>query len=152
AQAAVVDDFHQMNPVEYAMPSQRTEVRVFYSDNALLVSARMYETDPSLITARILRQGQGLGPDDLFVLMLDPYLDGRSGYEFEISPRSIREEGIFKNVSSLDRTWLAIWQAKSTIDEQGWVAEMRIPFQTLSFDPASDTWGINFRRAIRRNS
>src|SRR5690606_369761 len=46
---------------------------------------------------------------------------------------------------------VGIWQGATSIDEQGWVAEIRIPFQTISFNPDTDRWGINFRRAIRRN-
>jgi Domain of unknown function (DUF5916)/Carbohydrate family 9 binding domain-like len=151
-QAAVVTEFHQMNPVEYGEPSQRTEVRVFYTDNALLVSARMYETDPALIRANVMRQGQGLQNDDTFNLMLDPYFDRRSGYLFEINANGVRVEGIYQNVSGMDRNWTGIWQAKSRIDAEGWTTEIRIPFQTLSFDPANAQWGINFRRTIRRNN
>ena len=64
----------------------------------------------------------------------------------------MRVEGIYQNVSGVDRNWEGIWQAGSNIDEQGWTTEMRIPFQTLSFDPGNTEWGINFRRTIRRNS
>ncbi|MDR0781196.1 MAG: carbohydrate binding family 9 domain-containing protein [Pseudomonadales bacterium] len=151
-QAAVIDDFHQMNPVEYGEPSQRTEVRVFYTVDALYVGARMYETDPSQIRARVMRQGQGLLNDDSFNLMIDPYFDRRSGYLFELNPNGVRVDGIYQNVSQVDRNWSGIWQAKSHIDAQGWTTEIRIPFQTISFDPAHSEWGINFRRAIRRNN
>ena len=152
AKAVVVDDFHQMTPVEYGTPTQKTEVRVFYTDNALFVGARMYETDPKLIRANVMRQGQGLQNDDSFNVMLDPYFDRRSGYLFEINANGVRVEGIYQNVSQIDRAWTGIWQAKSRIDAQGWTTEIRIPFQTLSFDPANTDWGINFRRAIRRNN
>ncbi|MES2604291.1 MAG: carbohydrate binding family 9 domain-containing protein, partial [Pseudomonadota bacterium] len=129
AQAVVVDNFHQMSPVEYGTPTQKTEVRVFYTDNALFVGARMYETDPSLIRANVMRQGQGLQNDDSFNLMLDPYFDRRSGYLFEINANGVRVEGIYQNVSQVDRAWTGIWQAKSRIDAQGWTTEIRIPFQ-----------------------
>ena len=152
AQAEVVEDFHQMNPVEYGTPTQKTEVRVFYTNNALFVAARMYETDPSLIRANVMRQGQGLQNDDTFNLMIDPYFDRRSGYLFEINANGVRVEGIYQNVSGMDRNWTGIWQAKSRIDDQGWTTEIRIPFQTLSFDPANSEWGINFRRTVRRNN
>src|SRR5690606_15645892 len=49
------------------------------------------------------------------------------------------------------RDWVGIWQGATSIDEQGWVAEIRVPFQTICFNPDTDCWGINFRRAIRRN-
>lgn len=150
--AAVVADFHQMAPFEYAAPSQRTEVRVFYSLDALYVGARMYEEDPSLITANVLLQGQGLPNDDSFNVVLDPYLDRRSGFIFEINANGVRVDGIYQNVSGVDRNWEGIWQAGSNIDGEGWSTELRIPFQTLSFDPANTEWGINFRRTIRRNS
>jgi hypothetical protein len=152
AQAAVINDFHQMNPVEYGTPSQRTEVRMFYTDAALFIGARMYETDPSLIRANILRQGQGLQNDDSFNLMIDPYFDRRGGYLFEINANGVRVEGIYQNVSQVDRNWTGIWQARSHIDAQGWTTEIRIPFQSLSFNPANTEWGVNMRRTIRRNN
>ena len=152
ARAALVNDFHQMAPFEYDSPSQRTEVRVFYSSDAIYIGARMFEEDPSLITANVLLQGQGLPNDDSFNIMLDPYLDRRSGFLFEINANGVRVEGIYQNVSGVDRNWEGIWQAGSNIDEEGWTTEMRIPFQTLSFDPGNTEWGINFRRTIRRNS
>lgn len=150
--AAVVSDFHQMAPFEYSSPSQKTEVRIFYTEDALYIGARMFEEDPSLITANVLLQGQGLPNDDSFNLMLDPYLDRRSGFIFEINANGVRVEGIYQNVSGVDRNWSGIWQAESSIDDQGWVTEIRIPFQSLSFDPGNTEWGINFRRTIRRNA
>jgi hypothetical protein len=151
-QAAVVDDFHQMTPVEYGEPSQRTEVRVFYTQDALYVGVRLFETDPSLIRARVMRQRGALSNDDCFNLIIDPYFDRRGGYLFEINANGVRGQGIYEDVSQVDRNWTAIWQGKSTIDDQGWVTEIRIPFQSISFDPAHGEWGINFRRAIRRNN
>jgi len=150
--AALITDFHQMNPVEYGAPSQRTEVRVFYTDDALYVGARMFEDDPALIRANVMRQGQALPNDDTFNLMLDPYFDRRNGYLFEINANAVRVEGIYQNVSGVDRNWTGIWDARSNIDELGWTTEIKIPFQSLSFNPANTEWGINFRRTIRRNN
>ncbi len=150
--AALVTDFHQMSPVEYGTPSQRTEVRVFYTDEALYVAARMYESDPSLIRANVMRQGQTLQNDDSFNLMIDSNFDRRSGYLLEINANGVRVDGIYQNVTQVDRNWSGIWQAKSHIDEQGWTTEIRMPFQTLSFDPKNTAWGINFRRTIRRTN
>jgi len=150
--AAVITDFHQMNPVEYGSPSQRTEVRVFYTADALYVGARMYEDDPALIRANVMRQGQGLQNDDTFNLMIDPYFDRRGGYLFEINANAVRVEGIYQNVSQVDRNWTGIWDARSKIDELGWTTEIRIPFQSLSFDQDNSQWGINMRRTIRRNN
>ncbi len=152
AQAAVVEDFHQYEPTEYAQPSLRTQVRLFYTDEALYISSFFEEPDPSLISANIMRQGQSLASDDILVVVLDPYLDRRNGYRFEVNAHGVRWEGLFQNITDVESNWDGIWQAHATVVENGWYAEMRIPFQTISFNPDSDTWGINFRRAIRRNN
>ena len=49
------------------------------------------------------------------------------------------------------RDWDGIWYLRTSIDELGWVAEMRIPFNAISFNTTIDTWGFNFGRTIRRN-
>ena len=57
ASAAVVEDLHQILPVEYAEPSQRTRFLVLYDSEALYVAGEMYDTEPELLTAKVLRQG-----------------------------------------------------------------------------------------------
>ncbi|MDY6984402.1 MAG: carbohydrate binding family 9 domain-containing protein, partial [Pseudomonadota bacterium] len=150
--AAVIQDLHQVFPTEFAQPTERTEVRVFYTSDALYVGARMTESDPSQISDRILRQGQGLGSDDIFAVILDPYLDRRNGYRFEVNANGIRWEGLFQNINDVEGNWDGIWEAKSQRDANGWTTEIRIPFQTLSFNPDSPAWGINFNRIRRRSN
>lgn len=152
SQALLIDDFHQYEPVEYAEPSQKTEVWIFYTSDALYIASRFWETDPDLISANILRQGQSLQADDLLAVILDPYLDRRNGYRFEVNANGVRWEGLFQNITNIESSWDGIWQTNATRDETGWYSEMRIPFQTISFNPDSDSWGINFRRAIRRSN
>ena len=40
------------------------------------------------------------------------------------------------------------WQVEVSKDDEGWTAEIAIPFKTISFDPSDDTWGLNFRRDL----
>ena len=152
SRALLIDDFHQYEPVEYAEPSQKTEVWIFYTEEALYIASHFWETDPELINANVLRQGQSLQSDDLLAVILDPYLDRRNGYRFEVNPNGVRWEGLFQNITNVESSWDGIWQANASSDETGWYSEMRIPFQTISFNPDSDSWGINFRRAIRRSN
>ncbi|MEY4642718.1 MAG: hypothetical protein RLZZ227_2712 [Pseudomonadota bacterium] len=152
SQALLVDDFHQYEPVEYAEPTQKSQVWLFYTDDALYISSFFEEPDMSLVSANIMRQGQSLSSDDIIAVVLDPYLDRRNGYRFEVNPNGVRWEGLFQNVTEVESNWDGIWQAQASRAENGWYTEMRIPFQTISFNPDSDSWGINFRRAIRRNN
>lgn len=150
-QARLVTDFYQTTPTEFATPSQRTEVRIFYTEDAIYVGAKMFEDDPELITAQALRQYGGVSQEDVFILLLDPFLNRRSGYRFAISANGIWWDAIYSSPTETDGNWLGIWQGESNIGEDGWTTEIRIPFQTLSFDPENSDWGINFQRIIRRN-
>jgi hypothetical protein len=151
SRAALIEDFHQVFPEEYGTPTQPTEVRVFYTEDALYVGARMVEGDAGRITDRVLRQGQSLDADDVFAVILDPYLDRRNGYRFEVNPNGVRWEGLFQNIIEVESNWDGIWEARAQKDDDGWTAEIRIPFQSLSFNPDSASWGVNFNR-IRRSS
>ncbi len=152
AEALVVEDLHQYQPYEYSAPSQQSVVRLFYTEEALYVAAFFEETDPSLISASVLRQGESLVADDIFSVILDPYLDRRNGYRFTVNPNGVRWEGLYQNITDIQGNWDGIWQADARVVANGWYSELRIPFQTISFNPASDAWGINFRREIRRSN
>jgi hypothetical protein len=148
--ATSVQDLHEIQPTEYAEPSEATIIYILYDDDALYIGARMYDTEPDKITARIMRQGEQVFGDDWISIVIDPFHDRRSGYRFFTNPNGLRQEGIFQNVTETEWEWQGIWYAAASTDAEGWVAEMAIPFKSISFDPNSDTWGINFRRAIAR--
>ncbi len=149
--AVPIDHFFQVEPVEGGTPSERTEVRVAYDRDNLYIAAVLYDSDPSGIRAYQRQRDAGLGSDDRFMWVLDTFLDGRSGYFFEINPAGLMGDGLLRG-SNVNKAWDGIWEARVRRDDQGWSAEIRIPFRTLNFDPALHTWGINFQRTVRRNS
>jgi hypothetical protein len=149
SQAALIEDLHQVFPEEFVNPTEPTRVRVFYTESALYVGAVMVESDPTQIRDRVLRQGQSLDADDIFAVIIDPYLDRRNGYRFEVNPNGVRWEGLFQNIITVEGNWDGIWESRAERTDEGWSAEIRIPFQSLSFNPGSTEWGINFSR-IRR--
>lgn len=148
--AVVITDLHQVVPTEYSEPSQRTEFLLAYDDDYLYVGARMYETDPGLIEAKVLRQGEGLRVDDRIRVILDPFNDNRSGYQFQTNANSVRFDGIYKGEQN-DFNWDGIWLGASEVTDFGWVTEVAIPFKTLSFNEDSD-WGLNLVREVVRDN
>ena len=150
--AAVVRDFHQVNPIEFAEPSERTEVYLLYDRNNLYIGARLFDSEPDRINARILRQNQAIGSDDRFFVHIDSFNNRRSGYLFGVNPNSVRYDGIYENLTNRSFDWDGIWQAAAAIDDQGWTVEIAIPFKTLSFDPSNTTWRMNFARNIERKN
>jgi hypothetical protein len=150
ATATVVEDFHQVEPIEFASPSERTRVYVMIDADNIYIAARMWDSEPAQVAARSLRQGEALNDDDVFGVALDTFNDRRNGYWFSVNPNGVRRQAIFQNTTTRNFDWRGIWHTMSSRDSEGWVTEMAIPVKTLAFNPASDTWGINFRRKIER--
>lgn len=152
SQASCVDDLHQVNPIEYETPTVRTCVYVLYTTDAFYVGAQLFDSEAELISAQVLRQGERFVSDDFFGVILDPFNDQRSGYRFTVNSNGVRSDLIYQNTSQQNQNWEGIWSAAASRNEDGWVAEMEIPFNTLSFDPQDDTWGINFMRWVPRKN
>lgn len=149
-QAEVIDDFHQIRPGDGTEPSERTEVYMIYTEDALYIGARMYDSNPELIAAPVIRHNQGLPGDDRLVIILDPFNTRRVGYRFETNLNGVRHDALYQNITSFTGDWVAIWDVAADSFDEGWIAEVEIPFKTLPFDPNIDTWGFNFGRGIRR--
>ena len=147
--ATIVEDLHEVSPNEFDAPSRRTRIYVVYDTDALYVGARMFEDDVEDINAFVQKQDGGLS-DDRFALLIDPFNNGRGGYMFELNALSVRDDALFQNTTEQNWEWDGIWQGKSSMDDEGWIAEIRIPFKTVSFDPENDTWGISFARYATR--
>ncbi|MCF7808565.1 MAG: carbohydrate binding family 9 domain-containing protein [Candidatus Marinimicrobia bacterium] len=143
-------DFIQYEPFNGARASQKTELWIGYDDNAIYVGARMWDTQPDSIVGRVGRRDAFLNAD-IFEIIIDSYHDKRTGFSFQINPAgSIRDE-VYFNDSWTDDSWDGIWEGKTAIDDQGWTAEMRIPYSQLRFtDKEEYTWGILPTRYIQR--
>ncbi|MHC5115377.1 MAG: carbohydrate binding family 9 domain-containing protein [Planctomycetota bacterium] len=151
-EAAVIDDLRQVEPVEGAEPSERTEIRVLFDEDFLYVAFRCYDDDPSGIIATQMRRDVALGSDDHIAFIVDPFFDRRNGFYFEMNAVGSKGDGLIEDNSRFRKEWDGIWYGKASIDEQGWVAEMAIPFKTLSFNPDTTEWSFNALRFIRRRN
>ncbi|RPI74020.1 MAG: hypothetical protein EHM47_04730 [Ignavibacteriales bacterium] len=147
-----ISKFIQRDPDEGKNPTQKTEVKIAYDDAALYVAARMYDSSPDSIIARLVRKDVDI-TSDLFGIFLDTYYDKRSGFYFGVNAAGTHYDGVLYNDTWDDNTWDGVWEGKVNIDEKGWTAELRIPFSQLRFHQNSkNTWGINLRRDIARNN
>lgn len=150
ALAQPITDFRQQEPVEGGTPSEPTEIRILYDDQALYIGAMMYDSNPDGILAYQLQRDAGLGTDDRFMWIISTFNDNRTGYFFETNPAGLLGDGLIEGGGGFNKRWNGIWNIRTRIQDNGWSVEVRIPFSTLNFDPTLDTWGINFQRTIRR--
>lgn len=141
----VISELHQLRPTEGASPSNRTEVRVAYDDEAIYVAARMYDDQPDKITGRLARRDADTGSDYILV-QFDPYHNHNGDASFSLNPVGTRWDG-----GNGDESWDPVWEGKAQVDAEGWTAEMRIPFSQLRFKPGSkDDWGFQIERYTNR--
>jgi len=149
-QAGLISELTQVLPNTGAAPSQRTEIRILTDGRTLYVGFRCYDTDPERIVAN--RMGRDNFPffDDRVGMVLDTFHSRRNGYFFATNPNAMRHDVLLEG-ENFEVSWDTIWFAETSIDAEGWTAEIAIPYSSLGFDPQSDVWGINFERGIRRN-
>ncbi len=147
-------NFRQQDPDEGALPSEHTEIFVAYDDNNLYIGAKLYDKTPEAILAYQKRRNQGLFTDDRFMWILDTFSDGRNAYFFETNPAALRGDGLLTvgQGTNINKAWDGIWNVKTSINDEGWIVEVEIPFRSLDFDPENSSWGINFQRTIRRDN
>jgi hypothetical protein len=150
ALATPITQFRQQEPVEGGEPSEPTEIRVLYDDEALYIGAMLFDSDPDGILAYQLQRDAGLGTDDRFMWIITTFADNRTGYFFETNPVGLLGDGLIEGGGGFNKRWNGLWNMRTVILPEGWSVEVRIPFSTLNFDPELDTWGINFQRTIRR--
>ncbi len=145
-------EFIQRDPDEGKPSTELTNVWVTYDEANIYVSARLFDSDPSSIDKSLARRDSWID-SDWFFFYVDPYLDKKTGYFFAVNPGGSLLDGTFFNDSWNDDSWDGIWEAKSSVDEEGWCVEMKIPFSQLRFKEADEMkWGVNFKREIKRRN
>jgi hypothetical protein len=148
--------FWQVRPDEGSAATQRTEVFIGFVDDALFIGLVAYDDDPDGIIVTASRRDSRLNQTDSFRVIIDGLLDKQNGYVFGTNPAGLEYDA--QVVKEGDRggfnlNWDASWSVEAQITEIGWSAEMRIPFKSLRYGKeATQVWGINFQRNIRRNN
>jgi hypothetical protein len=159
-QAVPVSNFRQREPVEGNPPSESTEVRLLYDSHHIYVGVFCYDANPKAIVATQLRRDLDMSLDDNFAIVIDPTGSRRNGYIFEVNALGtqldgevIEEQAPNGTNEIVDPSWDGLWISAAHINDRGWTATISIPFSTLNFEAGSSaTWGINFRRFIRRKN
>ncbi|MBK9250994.1 MAG: carbohydrate binding family 9 domain-containing protein [Proteobacteria bacterium] len=147
--AAIITDFTQIKPGDGTPVSERTEVRVGYDKDNLYIGAHMIDRrGPDAITASVMKQGSRLPDDDRLGIILDPFGTGRGAYRFEVNLNGVRNDMLYQG-GQPQGEWTVIWEAAASLTEDGWSAEIALPFKTLPFDSKVEAWGFNISRAIR---
>jgi hypothetical protein len=123
-------------PVYGGEMSNRTVIKVTYDDKYLYIAGELYDSEPENIVANTLYRNRYSG-DETFAIILDSFNDNETAKWFFVTPTGVRVDQQISNDSeggnSFNRDWNTHWDAAAEITEDGWFAEIRIPFSSLGF-------------------
>lgn len=174
ATVPTVGDFLQKEPVEGAAPTEDTEVRFVYDETGIYVAARMRSSGGrASIQAPLGRRDSPYSPSqgsaraggfqsrpdasgrpelaEYILVSLDTFLDRRTAYTFGVTASGVRfdHQHLTDSESDIDPRFDPVWEARAEIDDEGWSAEMWIPFTQLRFNSGDVLiWGLNLHRWI----
>ena len=152
AAGAAISEFHQREPFEGRVATEKTVVRILYDRHYLYFGFECLDSKPDGIVASELRRDTDFTVDDHVSVMISPNNDARSGYVFTTNPLGTQFDALIADQGEInDTNWDGIWKSNARITPQGWSATIAIPFSTLNFKTSDNvTLGLNFRRFLRR--
>lgn len=146
--APVASGFITFLPEYNKIPSRNTEVKVVYDNVAIYIGAVMYDPDPSSINTQLSERDGGSNADN-FTVGFDTYDDDLNGYRFTVSASGVQSDQRFGLNSNGDMSWDAVWESDVSINESGWIAEIKIPYSAIRFPSKPEqNWGLQFNRNI----
>ena len=161
--ATPITEFRQREPVEGALSTEATEVRIIAAGDVLYVGVIARDTHPERIVSRILARDKVMetefdgkpkfAGDDAIAILIDPFHDHRNAFLFATNPNGaefdafLTDEGKEYNID-----WRGIWTVAAKRTAEGWSAEFAIPFRTLRYHGDGSTWGFNVYRMIRHGN
>lgn len=150
-------NFITISPVFGQISKRNTKVKIVYDNEAVYIGAYMYDNPANIrkqLTARDVVDRQDV---DIFTVGFDTYHDKQNAFVFKVSAANVQvdikisQSGVSNGGVVYDYSWDAVWESKTSIKEDGWVAEIKIPLSAIRFSKKDlQDWGINFARFTRK--
>lgn len=152
-EAEAAADFVQQDPETGRPASEITEVRVLIDNEAIYFGVTCRDRDARAIIARELRRDNPFAADDHFEILLDTFHDHRNAYHFAVNPLGTQYDALITDEGhDVNPEWNERWWSEARLGPDGWTAEIKIPLTTLRSGSDLDSFGVNFKRYIRRRN
>lgn len=150
--APIATDFVERQP-KNGVPipdSFKTEVKIVYNDLGIYFGAMMKDPNPDKILRELTERDQ-IGNDDFFFILLNGYNDRQQSLQFIVTAAGVQYDAKMTNENE-DESWNGVWYSAVQITDDGWVAEIFIPYAELRFPNKNvQLWGLNMEREFRRS-
>ncbi len=148
----VVDDpcWQNVEPLRMVMhtptfgnqPTEKTEVMICYDNTYLYIGARLFDRNPAEMLISSKKRDESEVASEQLMLIFDTFNDKENGLGFATTPTGLRSDfTISKDAMGQDdpsqgpfnMSWNTFWDVKTTKNNEGWFAEIRIPFSSIRF-------------------
>ena len=156
--ATKISELVQQSPLEGAPATEATDIYIAYDRDQIYFGFHVHYEDPSIMRGNRVDRDRAAA-DDLMTVYFDTYMDQQQAYDFDVNPYGVQGDGIisrtggFGPVPFADRTWDALSETAGQIVEDGYVAEMAIPFKSLRYPTPSEgqphRWGFQIVREVK---
>src|SRR5215204_6490260 len=130
--AAVLKDFYQIQPGDNIPPSKPTEVLLGFDSKFLYIAFKATD-EPDKVRSTIAKR-DNIFQDDYVGVMLDTFNDKRKAFEVFFNPLGIQADGILTEGRGEDFSVDLLLESKGTINENGYIVEIAIPFKSLRYE------------------
>lgn len=141
--------FIQIKPEPGKPSKSQTSIQLCYDQDAIYFA--FYCQDPPDSISKVLSLRDDYNPNlDIIGIFLDTYNDNQNGFYFGLTSRGVQLDAKIAANDYNDELNL-VWHSAVEIVENGWIAEIRIPYSALRFPQKEvQDWGINIGRQIAR--
>jgi len=148
-QAVHINNFIQREQVVGEAATEKTEIAILYDKNNLYIGIWCFQNDPNTIRAKSMQRDFDYTAEDNIQVIISTFNDGKNGYLFVVNPNGARADLQVYSLKEINMEWNGVWDVRTKITDEGWFAELVIPFSTFQFKNTENlSWGINFERNI----
>ncbi len=161
SRAAVLTGFSEYSPADQRPSPDSTDVRVWYSRDAIYFGIRAYE--PHGPVRATLADRDNISSDDNIEIRLDTYNERNRSLVFAVNPLGVQADGTTNETGGfipgsnvgpgqIDLSADFLWKSKGHVTPWGYEVEIRIPFSSLRYPSASvQDWGIQIQRNVQHS-
>ena len=158
-EAALLTGFSLYQPIDSRPAPDSTEVRVWYSPDALYFGIHAFA--PAGRIRATLADRDRIAADDNVEIHLDTFRERRRAFVFIVNPLGVQADGtkseaggfipgsnIMPGQNDLSADFL--WESRGRLTDDGYEVEIRIPFRSLRYPPgAEQRWGLQIVRNVQ---
>lgn len=149
--AIAVELNYEYRPGDNTPAKQKTFAKVLYDNDNIYFGFNCLDSDPKSIRANISDRDK-IFQDDYVIIAVDTYGDYQKSYEFAVNPYG-NQGDLLATINGEDGSMDYVWYSAASLNDNGWTAEMKIPFKSLSFpNKEEQTWPLHLIRSLPRDS